>query len=96
MRLIDADALKENAYPAREYNPITQDFNLPVVDVSDIDDAPTIDLVKHGRWTKDPLGIGPICSSCSSALQLGMSGKYIHYPYCMWCGAKMDLDGETT
>ena len=91
MRLIDADALKENAYPAREYNPITQNFDLPVVDVSDIDDAPTIDPVKHGRWIKDvPDGGGDYCSICKSGPP-GVNANH-KFGYCPYCGAKMDLE----
>lgn len=48
MRLIDADKLKEKmgTIEAWEYAPIDQH----VIAVGDIDDAPTIDPVKHGRW----------------------------------------------
>ena len=45
MRLIDADALKQNAYTS--YECASQPCK--VVDVSDIDDAPTVDAVRVVR-----------------------------------------------
>ena len=45
VRLIDANALIEKAWDAD-----TRCGYVQVVDVGDIEAAPTIDLVKHGRW----------------------------------------------
>lgn len=42
MRLIDADALKELAFVSGEWNSAIWSFDLPVVDVSDIDKMPTM------------------------------------------------------
>lgn len=49
MRLIDADALIENAYESDMFDRGTQKFNLRVVDADDIENAPSIDLVRCGE-----------------------------------------------
>lgn len=50
-----------------------------------------IDPVRHGYWqiARDVNGV-PYwkCSFCNSD---GIVG----YPYCSWCGAKIDEDGDT-
>ena len=46
MKLIDADALKKEAYSSDEWDRRTQQFDLPVVDIYTIDEAPTIDIVR--------------------------------------------------
>lgn len=58
MRLIDADALKENAYDSREWKNAEVGFHQMVVDIEDIDDAPTVDAVPVGVveqfiWERD-------------------------------------------
>ena len=53
MRLIDADELLKKQYEAAAYNEETECFGLPVVEVKDIENAPTInpeDLRPRGRW----------------------------------------------
>lgn len=83
MRLIDADALIEEALTEGAYG---------YVDAKQIADAPTINVVpvRHGRWKKEPtdsFGFEPdyICSVCK---------KYApddwHPKYCPNCGARMD------
>ena len=69
MRLIDADALQE------EY------VRLSGKELSLIEDAPTVDPVKHGHWMTDMGGCW--CSVCN---------EYSDYStdYCPNCGAKMD------
>lgn len=51
-----------------------------------IRDAPTIDVVKHGRWMyTDDMYETLFCSRC------GYDTKdYIEYLYCPMCGARMD------
>ena len=48
MRLIDADALKENAYDSGTWKNVEEGFHQRVVDVKEIDDAPTIISVSCG------------------------------------------------
>ena len=84
MRLIDADRLKEKMFTieAWEYAPI----DLHLIAVGDIDDAPTVDPVKHGRWKK----VGVSCWECSvCGVFLNCNGLY-----CPNCGAKMDEVSE--
>ena len=82
MRLIDADALKDAFWGACK-NCLSED------DVADlIDDAPTIDPVKHGEWIEvENSGIGNTaeCSVCG-----GNTYGYRTCKYCPDCGAKMD------
>ena len=55
-------------------------MNRPVADVEE---------VKHGQWVFDPRTIIPRCSVCGEdAIAETVS------PYCPWCSAKMEEDGE--
>ena len=86
MRLIDADALMDKSYETGRWMPVR------VVNVEDIDAAPTIDAepVRHGRWIHYD-GNQFRCSNCRQL-------EYIPRPcwrlkdYCPNCGAKMDLE----
>lgn len=82
MRLIDADALKRKAYYATVYDELSC-----IVDMEDIDEAPTIDPVKHGQWKVDIKGLSFFCSECEYVL---WSEAGTEYNYCSRCGAKMD------
>ena len=74
-RLIDADALKEKAWDAD-----TRCGYVQVVDVGDIDDAPTIEPErKKGKWIKK--------------MRITETEKYTSYDpewYCACCGTKYD------
>ena len=53
-RLIDADALIENsAYESEDYNRETQDYDLPVVAVYDIKNAPTVQTKEVKYFDED-------------------------------------------
>lgn len=87
MRLIDADALKRKAYYATVYDELSC-----IVDREDIDEAPTIDPVKHGCWKKS--GFGWKCSECGARddeayFYRNDIGKIQYSDYCRVCGAKM-------
>ena len=97
MRLIDAGVLQE------EYKKRHDGKRLLLIDV-----APTVDAVPvvHGRWkavTEDMVTYKRICSCCGKEAPYDIrdedplsEGYYMLYPYCPWCGAKMDgKDGET-
>ena len=90
MRLIDADALKKEAYPftcavGTEY----------AVTLRRINEAPTIDAepVRHGRWGTYHItgydGLHPTytvpCSECAYEATFT-------YRYCPNCGARMDAE----
>lgn len=86
MRPIDADALLENKFEVIDYgDPIE------VVEVSDIDDAPTIDAgpVRHGKWERPTKSkIARYCSLCGTRHVSGSANNF-----CPKCGAKM-VGGE--
>lgn len=81
MRLIDADALIEEALTEGAYG---------YVDAKQIADAPTVDavLVRHGQWEcQKP------CSVCGEDRFKGLDADIWadwEPPYCPNCGAKMN------
>ena len=92
-RLIDADALVEKAYWHGEHPSVDDLFaeGVDAVDVSDIDNAPTIEAepVRHGYWMcGDYYDIGDVCSECD--WDSGMVNPTLRY--CPNCGAKLDLE----
>ena len=76
MRLIDADALMNDAVIHRSAT-----TNESCIPVDAVDDAPTIEERKTGKWIDDN------CSVC---------GQYVYHGdarnYCPNCGAKMRGD----
>lgn len=91
-RLIDADALVEKAYWHGEHPSVDNPFaeGVDAVDVSDIDNAPTIEAepVRHGRWERTSDGAAR-CTACKRKMNSSQYG----YAFCGLCGAKMDLEG---
>ena len=85
MRLIDADELKKEV---GSYNPVkfTHEYGY-VIRVEDIDHAPTIDPVKHGRWIEHGKDENR-CSLCGWGVWVNTNN------YCPNCGAKMDEVSE--
>ena len=55
-----------------------------------IDNTPTIDPVKHGRWIDMGDNSAPICSVCKSKALLNYESDYHKSDYCPHCGARMD------
>ena len=94
MRLIDADELLKHAYDSGAWKDAETGFHQRVVDIEDIEDAPTVDPVKHGHWewTDDPRTGDFVCSNC-------LDHNIVRSRYCPTCGAKMDgerrKDAET-
>ena len=88
MRLIDADELRE-MWLNNGLNEQIYDTNA-VLD--SIDNVPTIDPVKHGRWviTRNGNFIRNTCSVCNSFLDSDDSCVMDTYSYCPSCGARMD------
>lgn len=81
MRLIDADALIEEALTNVTYG---------YVDALQIAIAPTIDAmpVRHGQWeTNSDRPDTLICSVCKCGFDMW---KHDPHNYCPNCGAKMD------
>ena len=86
MRLIDADALKALIDEGWGEGPFKTAF------FGEIDDATTIDPVKHGEWELHEYPDGYYhaeCSECGAAYdEMVYFLKKAHY--CPNCGAKMD------
>ena len=85
MRLIDADALIEEALTGGVYC---------YVDALQIAIAPTVDVVpvQHGRWeTNSDRPDTLICSICKCGFDMW---KHDPHNYCPNCGAKMDGGAE--
>lgn len=102
MRLIDADATRKAIFALVGDEAIKQyadqigrtrsnDHYLDaLIDADDvIDDMPTIDPVRHGRWVYDGQSIEVMykCSECGY-VEFG----HDHSTYCPNCGARMDGD----
>ena len=88
-RLIDANALVEKAYWHGEHPSVNNPFaeGVDAVDVSDIDNAPTIEAepVRHGRWERTSDGAAR-CTACKRKMNPSQYG----YAFCGLCGAKME------
>ncbi|HWS31039.1 MAG TPA: hypothetical protein VN512_13115 [Clostridia bacterium] len=90
-RLIDANALmdviRQHDYPlAQKHGSVDNGmFTLGIQQA--VDEQPTIDPFKHGRWIDN--GRGPHCSECEVYLSVSQSIVY-HNSYCPNCGARMD------
>lgn len=92
-RLIDADALHKALFAKQKWvvrygDKHNEGYTSDQVHFA-IDDAPTVDPVKHGHWIESKGGdfIGyPIyeCSECGCPVGEEASN------YCPYCGAKMD------
>lgn len=90
MRLIDADALKGKIYE-EWFSGYPAD-----IFVGYIEDAPTIDPVKHGKWIVIPQRCESQtfdeckCSVCGTAEYFNSGWK--KFVYCPTCGARMETD----
>ena len=85
MRLIDADALIEEALTEGAYG---------YVDTKQIADAPTVDAspVRHGQWeTNSDKPDTLICSVCKCGFDMW---KHDPHNFCPNCGARMQMEGE--
>ena len=99
MRLIDADAFREDLKTEREnvyYNGILGNQRDPdEIDrfIDRLDEQPTIeaDPVRRGEWMYNDMYL-PNCAECSECgWKSSVSGDEISsYHYCPNCGAKMD------
>lgn len=85
MRLIDADVLKEELIKALHEDLMDIDEAIDVV-VTTIDDAPTVDPVKHAEWIPKITEFGTMAFRCSACRRF----SDIHWAYCPQCGALMD------
>ena len=84
MRLIDADVIKipKGFFEKVDNVPKFYDW---------LDDQPTVDPVKHGRWIPVTNGRGGFeCSICHSYAPSYQDGVEWLSPYCPSCGSKME------
>ena len=84
MRLIDADELKEAMLAESDW---WENADVWVAH-NVIDQAPTIELVKCGKWISICNSDGNECSVCGHKYFGGL------YAFCPCCGAKMESDNE--
>lgn len=86
MRLIDADVIKipKGFFEKVDNVPKFYDW---------LDDQPTVDPVKHGRWVPVTNGRGGFeCSICHSYAPSYQDGVEYLSPWRPNCGAKMDAE----
>ena len=102
MRLIDADALKASVMQVTETNEISFNNCFPYWQFSKcIEQAPTIDAVPvvRGEWlVTDAYPHRVYCSLCHKTNVPNEESLFERneYPkFCMWCGAKMEVEHET-
>lgn len=62
-----------------------------------VDDLPAADVqeIKHGKWKYDSGDVGYanyLCSECDNFLSFDEDIDL--YPYCPYCGAKMEVNNE--
>ena len=92
MRLIDADALHKALFAKQKWvvhygDKHNEGYTYDQVHFA-IDDAPTVDPIKHGHWTdraKSILGLPTEACSVCAEWSVGHNKDY-----CPNCGAKMD------
>ena len=96
IRLIDADALLE-----KRWNADTRCGYVQVVDIGDIEEAPTVDAVevKHGRWIIHTEHFAPYqkCSVCGFEIPLPATEDEMEiclYKHCPECISRMDNDNQ--
>lgn len=67
------------------------------VPVDVIEREPAVDAVpvRHGRWIKRGYACGENEYECSACHETEWRTSASRMKYCMFCGAKMDLKGET-
>lgn len=96
MRLIDADDLKEKFQECINSITVSDPFITGVKNGYEsagywIDEAPTVEERKHGRW------IHSCCSICNARLPSHIRLDYVlakDFKYCYNCGAIMDGDNN--
>ena len=95
MRLIDADQFKAKLLGLMDRKALTPSDSDCILDgvLNLLDEQPTIDPVKHGRWNLDENEKIPryqikTCSLC------GCRVNGTQFNFCPRCGAKMDGEAE--
>ena len=92
---IERDALLEKQYNANDIANLP--FENMVVDVRDIEEAPTADVVevRHGKWNDNIIGFCNVCMECGAIVdRTAIKNNSGELNYCPNCGAKMDGKGD--
>lgn len=96
VKLIDANALETKAYSTRPATWDDPNGGSYVVNVEDIENAPTIDpesLRPCGKWEKRQTNVGEetYCTACGKEAEILQDGGGCELlsDYCPHCGAKM-------
>lgn len=101
MRLINADALKDRLLKINSCAMRKNGMPINLIDgisiaLGCLNDMKTIDAepVVHGRWIRAAAYNDGIMNTvfCSRCKVFQIVGNWDYYPYCMHCGAKMDLE----
>ena len=93
MRLIDADALKDEVMKIWAYIQCTTGDDVMNAVMTDIKNAPTVDAepVRHGHWIwKERKGIREAWYQCSECNAYDLREIDVTSHYCWACGSKMD------
>ena len=61
-----------------------------------INNAPTIDPLKHGHWIDNGSDKPPTCSECCGCALLNYEGDYHKSEACPHCGAEMSNPERST
>ena len=101
MRLIDADALLQRWNDIVPRMVRDKDGGIPIdflVVIHEVCTTPTLtldDLMPKGRWIKRGYACGENEYECSACHETEWRTSASRMKYCMFCGAKMDLKGES-
>ena len=93
MRLIDADALKAKLEKKTDMNDPRWSFDsmmLAKIMISILDEVPTVEERKHGRWVRHNNIIA--CSEC--IWDMYWEEEIAELKYCPNCGAIMENNGD--
>lgn len=94
MRLIDAELIQYEPMLSAKGNGMYED--VMVAYKSQIDDLPTIEERKTGKWVQDNPFTKPRCSECGEPC-FGLHGfDFTLTPYCPNCGSEMRRHDEGT
>lgn len=94
-RLIDADKLRKDVLDLPNcYNGFSDTYDKAMI-LDLVDEQPTVDAVRHGRWIKNEYRSGWHCSCCGkddlyAYAYTQNNERELQDFYCPNCGAKMD------
>lgn len=95
MRLIDADALREELDSVLNWD-TNNEYNMYSDTIDAIDNAPTIEAepVRHGKWDENAVPFCNVCQECGAVVERHCVKRNGSLKRCPNCGAKMDGDPD--